>query len=83
MKLYKVSVQYETLVCASSESEALRAGLWAVKYDEDEPVNSAVSNIENQDQIPKAWKGCVPWSYHWQECGQNTKTVEQILNNEH
>jgi hypothetical protein len=66
-------------VCASSESEALKAGLWAIKHDEDQHSDSAVQNINSLDEVPKEWKGCMPWSYSWQECGENTKTVEEIF----
>ena len=78
MKLYKVSVQYETLVLAENPQDAIRQGNYAVKYEE--PILTTEQEITSVDQVPKEWLNCYPWN------GKADKTVKQIVEeykNEH
>lgn len=73
MKLYKVSVQYETLVLAESSKDAIRQGNYAVKYEDEEPILITEQEITSVDEVPKEWLHCYPWN------GNADKTVIQIL----
>lgn len=80
MKLYKVSVQYETLVLAENPQDAIRHGNYAVKYEDEQPVLTTQQEITSIDEVPKEWLYCYPWN------GKADKTVIQILEeskNEH
>lgn len=80
MKLYKVSVQYETLVLAESPQEASIQGIYAVKHEDEEPILTAEQEITSISEVPKEWLDCFPWN------GKADKTVKQILEeskNEH
>jgi hypothetical protein len=77
MKLYTVRVEFETVVYAEDEKSAEREAIQAVKWEDEEPDQVWVEELEKGDELPYMWtEDCYPWG------DKATKTIKQILEGE-
>jgi hypothetical protein len=75
MSLYRVRIEYDTVVAANSEREAERTGERIVRCGDEEPLDSYASEIKNVDDLPDGWDPdeCYPWGE------ESERTIRQIL----
>lgn len=76
MKVYRLTVTYETVVRASSEHAAECAANRLIRDSDDEPLESDAVEIAAISELPMGWDGkCRPWG----ERDPYDRTLEQIL----
>ncbi len=74
MKLFKVKVEYETVIAAASEAEAQMSAKNIVRRIDDEPTEWDVEEIDCLYKLPYGWKSdYLPWD------GDGTKTIKEYL----
>ena len=63
MKLYKVRVEYETVIRAESQERAEKDAPYIIHNEADEePVFVNGQEIETLKDLPRGWDGyCLPW----------------------
>ena len=77
MKLYTVRVEFETVVYAKDERSAEKEAIQAIKWEDEEPYDTHVQELNKGDQLPTGWtEDCYPWGV------KAVKTIKQILENE-
>jgi hypothetical protein len=77
MKLYKVHLEYETVIRAESPEAAEREAQYAMRHEiDDEPSMVFSDEITKLEDLPQGWNaGCRPWG----ERDPNDRTIRQIL----
>lgn len=64
MKLYRVTIEYEVLVAGEDEDDAwnrARDSVSDIQSFEDFPDIHVGSEVKSADDIPKDWRGCIPY----------------------
>ena len=79
MKLYKVRVEYETVIRAESQADAECDAPYILRHDADEDADIVTANeIESLADLPQGWNAqCRPWG----ERDPHDRTVGEILSN--
>ena len=79
MKIYKVRVEYETVICAESQADAEANAPYILRHDADEEADIVTADeIKSLADLPKRWDArCRPWG----ERNPNDRTVGEILSN--
>jgi hypothetical protein len=77
MKLYKVHLEYETVIRAESPEAAEQTAAYAMRHEiDDEPSMVFSDEITTLADLPQGWNaGCRPWG----ERDPNDRTIGQIL----
>jgi len=77
MKLYKVKVEYETVILASSEKDAKEEAEYAIRHEiDDDPQNIEAFEISTLNELPFGWQpNCRPWGKR----DEYDRTIEGIL----
>ena len=76
MPLYKVTVEFETIVYAEDEDAAISEAERVVTAEDEIPTTDAIE-IKSVEDIPTGWdKDCIPWGSAY----PYDKTIEEILN---
>lgn len=77
MKLYKVKVEYETVILATSPDGATREAEHAMRHEIGYPPQSiGASEIKSFSDLPKGWQ---PNYRPWGERDPHDRTIEGIL----
>jgi len=77
MKLYKVHLEYETVIRAKSPEAAEREAQYAMRHEiDDEPSMVFSDEITKLEDLPQGWNaGCRPWG----ERDPSDRTIGQII----
>ncbi len=77
MNLYKITVEYQTVVRAASLQEAEREAVYGIgKEIDEEPVMVDAEEITSLKDLPVGWNAqCRPWG----ETDPFDRTIEQML----
>jgi hypothetical protein len=77
MKLYKVHLEYETVIRAASPQAAEQAAAYAMRHEiDDEPEIVLSGEITNLADLPHGWNAaCRPWG----ERDPHDRTIGEIL----
>lgn len=76
MKLYRVHLEFETVILAESEDAAIKQAESIIKDSDDPASFVAADEIKTLMEIPPGWdKGCRPWG----ETDPMDRTVGEIL----
>jgi hypothetical protein len=77
MKLYKVHLEYETVIRAESPEAAEREAQYAMRHEiDDEPSMVFSDEITKLEDLPQGWNaGCRPWGKR----DPHDRTIGQIL----
>jgi hypothetical protein len=77
MKLYKVHLEYETVIRAESPEAAERKAQYAMHHEIDDEPSMVFSNeITKLDDLPPGWNAqCRPWG----ERDPHDRTIGRIL----
>ena len=79
MKLYKVRVEYETVILAESQADAERSAPYILRHNADEDADIVNAHeIKSLADLPQGWNAqCRPWG----ERDPNDRTIGEILSN--
>lgn len=79
MKLFKVQVQYETVIRAKDSKSAEREANYIIRNECDsEPTEIDADEINSVSDLPYGWNvDCLPWGEH-----DGDKTIGELLNKE-
>ena len=74
-KIYKVKVEFETVIRATNQEEAEKLAQSIVKTEDDQASLISSSEIQKEQDLPKGWdKWCLPWGERhpmdWEICRQ-------------
>ena len=73
-KIFKVLVEYETVIYAADAKEAEEEAKYVVDYMDEEPIMVSAEEILSVDDLPEPWdKDCIPWN------SERDLTVNEIL----
>lgn len=76
MKLFKVRVEYETVILAKDEDDAISQADYVIKNNDDGYEGVYVYKINDIDDLPSGWDGkCRPWG----ERDAFDRKIEEIL----
>lgn len=79
-KLYKVVVEYSTLILANNETEAVDSADWIVKTQESDVGHDFINitEVKSVKDLPDGWDGnCIPWVSN--PFDSNNETVSELL----
>lgn len=76
-RLFAVNVEKTILVSADSPMDAERIAEYEATWDDSEFDSIEVKEITKNEDIPKEWKGCVPYSDDEEE-----RTCEEVIRGE-
>ncbi len=81
MKLYRVRVEWETVILAESPEQAERLAPGIIRQ-EDDPVDFVrTAEMTSDNDLPPGWdKDCIPWGLR---NNPSSKTIGQILKESH
>jgi hypothetical protein len=77
MKLYKVHLEYETVIRAESPEAAERMASYVMRHEaDDEPEVISAEEIQTAADLPQGWNAeCRPWGKR----DPHDRTIGQIL----
>lgn len=77
MKLYKVHLEYETVILAESQEAAEREAAYVLRHEaDDEPEVVFADEIQTASDLPSGWNPqCRPWG----ERDPHDRTIGEIL----
>jgi hypothetical protein len=77
MKLYKVHIEYETVILADSEESAMEEAQYGIRHEiDDKPEIIFADQILKLDDLPSGWNWqCRPWG----KKDPHDRTIGQIL----
>lgn len=78
MKLYKVRVEFETVMAAKSKQDALMNAEYVIRHEADDPADDIqVTEITNESDLPNGWDdNCFPFN------DDRNATIGEILDGE-
>ena len=76
MKIYKVRIEWETVIRAKDEDHAIKQAERIIRTGDDEPDCFIAKKISSQMELPEGWNAkCRPWG----ETDPYDKTLGEIL----
>ena len=76
MKIYRVKIQYETVIRAKSQEDAEKQAHWILIESDEEPDSVEAAEITSLSELPNEWnKWCIPWG----ELDPKCRTIAEIL----
>lgn len=77
MKLYKVHIEYETVILAQSKEAAEKDATYSLRYEiDDDPETVFADEIKTTSDLPQGWNPqCRPWG----EKDPHDRTIGEIL----
>jgi hypothetical protein len=76
MRLYKVRVEFETVILANSQKEAEQMSEYVIRRGDDPPERVDLEEITSSEDLPEGWdENCRPWGIR----DSMDRTIGQIL----
>jgi hypothetical protein len=75
MNIYKVEVTYETVIYATSKTDAERRANYVIRNECDsDPISPRATEVKSLSNLPSGWCGnCIPWD------GRNDRTISEHI----
>lgn len=84
LKLYRVTVEFETVILAKDEKEAEAAATRIVKENDEDANLVSAREMKSKDDLPPEWdEYCLPWPAQQKYAEGDDKEIYKIFEERH